>query len=197
MNNSFFSTTTKAATITKAALVLIAAVFFGMTSACRPVSEPTNTAEEVLPNVVTLTLTSPQGNATAVWRGTTDVKGTASRIDTLILAAGRTYIGAITAVNDAKNPVVDLTKEYKEKANEHQFFYTVSGDAQSRVSITVTDKDGNNLPLGLAFTVVTTSGGTARGTLNVVLGHYDDVKKMGTNRSPESDMDITFPVVIR
>lgn len=196
MNKLSFSATI-GATITKAALLLIIAVVFSITNACRPITDPTNTAEEVLPNVVTLTLTSPQGNVTAVWRSTIDVKGTASRIDTLVLAAGRTYTGTITAVNDAKNPVVDLTKEYKEKANEHQFFYTVSGDVQNRLTFTVTDKDGNNLPLGLEFTVSTTSGGAARGTLNVVLGHYDDVKKMGTNRSPESDIDINFPVVIR
>ena len=191
MYNSLFSTTTKTA------LLLIVAVVFGMTNACRPINEPTNTAEEVLPNEVTLTLTSPQGNATAVWRSATDVKGTATRIDTLVLAAGRTYTGRITAVNNAKTPTVDLTAEYKKEANEHQFFYTVTGDAQNRVTFTITDKDGNNLPLGLEFTVATTSGGAARGTLNVVLGHYDDVKKMGTNRSPESDMDINFPVVIR
>lgn len=197
MNNSLFSTTTKAVTITKAALVLIIAVVFGMANACRPITEPGNTAEEVLPNEVTLTLTSPQGNATAVWRSATDVKGTATRIDTLVLAAGRTYTGRITAVNNTKTPTVDLTAEYKKEADEHQFFYTVTGDAQNRVTFTITDKDGNNLPLGLEFTVATTSGGAARGTLNVVLGHYDDVKKMGTNRSPESDMDINFPVVIR
>jgi hypothetical protein len=191
MNNSFFSTTTKTA------LLLIVAVVFGMTNACRPINEPTNTAEEVLPNEVTLTLTSPQGNTTAVWKSATDVKGTATRIDTLILAAGRTYTGRITAVNNAKTPTVDLTAEYKKEANEHQFFYTVTGDAQNRVTFTITDRDGNNLPVGLEFTVVTTSGGEARGTLNVVLGHYDDVKKMGTNRSPESDIDINFPVVIR
>lgn len=195
MNNLLL--TTKATAVTKAALVLVITATLGMTNACRPVNNPADTAEEVLPNVVTLTLTSPQGNTTAVWRSTTDVQGTASRIDTLVLAAGRTYTGAITAVNDAKSPTVDLTKEYQEKANEHQFFYTVTGDVQSRVTFTVTDKDGNNLPLGLAFNVVTTSGGTARGTLNVVLAHYDDVKKMGTNRSPESDIDINFPVVIR
>lgn len=197
MNNSFFSTTTKAATITKAALVLIVAVFFGMTSACRPVSEPTNTAEEVLPNEVTLTLTSPQGNTTAVWRSATDVKGTASRIDTLVLATGRTYTGKITAVNNTKTPTVDLTAEYKKEADKHQFFYTLLGDIHHTMSITVTDKDGQNLPLGLEFTIVTAPNNKANGTLNVVLGHFDDVKKMGTNRSPESDMDITFPVVIR
>ena len=195
MNNLLL--TTKATAITKAALVLVFTATLGMANACRPVNNPTDTAEEVLPNVVTLTLTSPQGSTTAVWRSTTDVQGTASRIDTLVLAAGRTYTGVITAVNDAKSPTVDLTKEYQEKANEHQFFYTITGDAQSRVTFTVTDQDGNNLPLGLAFSVVTTSGSTARGTLNVVLAHYDDVKKTGTNRSSESDIDINFPVVIR
>jgi hypothetical protein len=180
----------------KALWILLFATL-AVANACRPITEPTATAEEVLPNEVTLTLMSPQGNATAVWRGATDVNGTATRIDTLVLAAGRTYTGKITAVNNAKTPTVDLTAEYKKEADEHQFFYTVTGDAQNRVSITITDKDGNNLPLGLEFTVTTTSGGTARGTLNVVLGHYDDVKKMGTNRSPESDIDINFPVVIR
>ncbi len=195
MNNSLFSTTN--ATITKAALVLIIAVIFGATNACRPINAPTNTAEEVLPNEVTLTLTSPQGNATALWRSATDVKGMATRIDTLVLAAGRTYTGRITAVNNAKTPSVDLTAEYKKEADKHQFFYTVTGDAQNRVTFAITDKDGNNLPVGLEFTVAATSGSAARGTLNVVLGHYDDVKKMGTNRSPESDIDINFPVVIR
>lgn len=103
-----------------------------MTNACLPINEPTDTAEEVLPYEVPLTLTSAQGNSTAVWMGT------------------------ITAVNNAQTPTVDLTKEYQEKANEHRFFYTVSGDAQSRVTSTITDRDGNNLPLGLAFNVATT-----------------------------------------
>ncbi|MCS6807896.1 MAG: hypothetical protein RML40_04265 [Bacteroidota bacterium] len=164
---------------------------------CRPINSPTDIAEEVLPNEVTITLTSPQGNVTAVWRSTTDVKGTPTRIDTLVLAAGRTYTGTIKAVNTTKNPPIDLTAEYKKEADKHQFFYTVSGEAQGRVTITITDRDKNNLPVGLEFTVMTTSGGQARGALNVVLGHYDSVRKTGTNRAPESDMDITFPLVIR
>jgi hypothetical protein len=153
--------------------------------------------EEVLPNVVTLTLNNAQGNATATWRSTSDTKGMATRIDTLILVAGRTYTGSITAVNDTKTPTVDLTSEYKKLGNEHQFFYTISGDAQSRLTFTITDKDSNNLPLGLQFNAAVSAGAAARGTLNVVLAHYDDVKKDGKTRSNESDIDINFPVVIR
>lgn len=181
----------------KAAWILLFAAL-ALTNACRPITEPTTTdLEEVLPNIVTLTLTSPQGNTSAVWHGSTNATGAAVHIDTLILAAGRTYTGTITAVNSTKTPIVDLTKEYKALANEHQFFYTVSGDAQSRVTFTVTDKDGNGLPVGLEFTVAASAGASVRGMLNVVLAHFDAVKKTGTNRSNESDIDINFPIVVR
>jgi hypothetical protein len=180
-------------------VVLLAVVVF--VSSCRTTTEPPkDELEEILPNIVTLTLSSPQGNSTVIWRSTSTSAGVGTatvRIDTLVLATGRTYTGAIAAVNDTKTPVVDLTEDYRSLANEHQFFYAVSGDAQSRVTITITDKDGNNLPLGLQYTVAVSSGEGTRGTLNVVLGHYDDVKKDGKTRSPESDIDITFPIVIR
>jgi hypothetical protein len=183
-------------TALKSVMLLVVVVFV---SSCRMTTEPPkDELEEILPNVVTITLSSPQGSSTAVWRSTSTSAGTATvRIDTLVLATGRTYTGAIAAVNDTKTPIVDLTEDYRSLANEHQFFYAVSGDAQSRVTITITDKDGNNLPLGLQYTVAVSSGEGTRGTLNVVLGHYDDVKKDGKTRSPESDIDITFPIVIR
>jgi hypothetical protein len=186
----------RAIAVTTAWILLF--VTLALTNACRPISNPAQTElEEVLPNVITLTLTSPQGNTTAVWHGSTNATGSAVHIDTLVLAAGRTYVGKISAVNATKSPNVDLTAEYKKLADEHQFFYTVSGDARSRVSITVTDKDGNNLPVGLEFTLAASAGASVRGTLNVVLSHYDGVKKNGTSMSTESDIDITFPVVIR
>ena len=178
-------------------LALAFVLALGFSNACRPITEPTDSAEEVLPNVVTLTLTSPQGNSTATWRSATDVNGTATRVDTLVLVAGRTYTGKITAVNDTKNPVIDLTEVYKQEGDEHQFFYTVTGAAQNRVTFTITDRDKNNLPLGLEFTVAVSAGGAASGTLKVELGHYDDVKKDGTRRSSETDININFPIAIR
>jgi hypothetical protein len=190
---SFMNTFSRTNAVKAASILLFSASV--LLNACRPVTDPTKELEEVLPNA--LTLNNTQGNATATWRSSSDTKGMATRIDTLILVAGRTYTGTITAVNDTKTPTVDLTSEYKELGNEHQFFYTISGDAQSRLTFTITDKDSNNLPLGLQFNAAVTAGAAARGTLNVVLGHYDDVKKTGTNRSPETDIDINFPVVIR
>jgi hypothetical protein len=181
----------------KSLLALAFVALFGFSNACRPINEPTDSGEEVLPNVVTLTLTSPQGNSTATWRSATDVNGTATRVDTLVLVAGRTYTGKITAVNDTKNPVIDLTEVYRKEGDEHQFFYTVTGAAQNRVTFTITDRDKNNLALGLEFTVSVSAGGAATGVLNVELGHYDDVTKDGVRRSPETDININFPLAIR
>ena len=81
-------------------------------------------------------------------------------------------------------------------SDEHQFFYVAGGDAASRLTVTVTDEDGNALPLGLAFTVEVSDGAAATGTLRVVLSHYDDGPKDGVNMSDESDVDLTFPVMI-
>ena len=85
----------------------------------------------------------------------------------------------------------------EEEADEHQFFYTVEGDAASRMTVEITDVDINDLPVGLEFTVSISSGGAAAGVLNVVLFHYDDVEKDGTSQSAESDIDIDIPVTIQ
>jgi hypothetical protein len=177
-------------------------VSFGIISCERRPTEPE--LEEVLPNVVTLTLTeaaNTSNRVSATWRSTANATTTMGvRVDTLVLSAGRNYTGTITAINDLKTPNVDLTAEYRKHADEHQFFYTVSGDAAGRVRFQITDRDGNNLPLGLQYTVAVSTGATVRGTLNVVLSHYDPKdgkRKDGITRSTESDIDINIPLVVR
>jgi hypothetical protein len=186
------------------AVGIVAFATFLLFSGCRPATDPAQKdkeLEEVLPNVVRLNLTSttPQESVTALWRSTSTAKNNVApvQIDTLRLTAGRTYSGTITAVNDLQTPNVNLNEDYVKHADEHQFFYIASVGMPNRVTFTITDRDKNNLPLGLTFNVAVSTGASVRGTLNVVLGHYDDVKKDGTTRSPETDIDITFPVVIR
>ena len=83
-----------------------------------------------------------------------------------------------------------------EEQEDHQLWYTPGGDAVSRLTITITDMDDNGLPVGLNFTVAVSDGGAASGTLQVVLSHYDSAPKDGVTMSIESDVDITFPVII-
>ncbi|HEX9658873.1 MAG TPA: hypothetical protein VGA18_01175, partial [Rhodothermales bacterium] len=71
------------------------------------------------------------------------------------------------------------------------------GGAAGRVTVTITDEDDNGLPVGLAYTVDVSAGGAASGTLRVILSHFDEEPKNGTDQSDETDVDVTFPVNIQ
>lgn len=111
---------------------------------------------------------------------------------TLNLRASTSYTGTITFAG----PDEDVTAEVRAEADDHQVIYTPGGGAAGRVSITTTDRDGNNLPLGLQFTAAVTGGAAATGTLRVALWHYDGIPKQAGVPSAEADFDGAFPVTI-
>jgi hypothetical protein len=152
--------------------------------------------EEELITRVTMTLT-PAGGGSAVTitaendSGIGEGGGIVLTPSTLTLAANTTYTGSIELLDTINNE--DITEEVEEEDDEHQFFYTVSG--LSGTTFTITDTDGNGLPVGLDYTVTTGSAGT--GTLRVQLGHYDDQPKDGTTVSDETDLDFTLPLAVQ
>lgn len=155
--------------------------------------------EEELITTVTLTLTdaSDANNiATVQWRDIDGPGGNDPVIGTLTLTAGKTYNGTIQLLNEQANPAENITDEVNEEHNAHQFFYTAEGGVTGRVAVAITDQDDNGLPVGLNFTVTVSAGAAASGTLNVILGHYDEVVKDGTTKSTETDVDIDLPVNI-
>jgi hypothetical protein len=152
-----------------------------------------------VPGEMTITLTDTSDVTKKLsfkWSDMDGAGGANPIIDTMKLQSGKFYTCAIT-VKDTENK--DLTSEILNEGYEHQFFYGTANLAEN-VFIAITDKDKNNIPIGLQFTTrvfpLSTSENIKTGTLNVVLSHYDDVKKDGVTRSPESDIDVTFPVVI-
>lgn len=165
-------------------------------------TNPENGNEQELITTVTLTLTEngTSNTVTATFRDLDGDGGAAPTIGTLTLKAGSTYTGSIELLDESKTPAEDITAEVEEEADAHQFFYTPQGDVAGRLTVTVTDKDANNLPLGLAFTVAVSAGpavtGSAANSLNIVLSHFDEVAKNGTDPSDESDVDIDVPVTI-
>lgn len=138
-------------------------------------------------NVVTATFNDPDGDG-----------GTAPTIGSLTLKAGSAYTGKIELKDESKNPAEDLTEEVKEEADAHQFFYTPQGALAGRITVTITDKDNKNLPVGLEFAVAVSAGaavtGSAANSLNVSLSHFEGTAKNGTSRSAETDVEINFPV---
>lgn len=165
-------------------------------------TNPQNGNEQELITTVTLTLTEngTSNIVTATFRDLDGDGGAAPTISTLTLKAGSAYTGRIELLDESKNPAENITAEVEEEADAHQFFYTPQGELAGRLTISITDKDGNNLPLGLAFTAAVSAGpavtGSAANSLKIVLSHFDETPKSGTDPSDESDVDINMPVTI-
>lgn len=187
-------------------LLLIFAVFaLLVTSGCEDnPAKPEEPNEQELITSVTLNLTEldAAGNATATtvsvnFKDPDGTGGVAPTIGALALKAGKNYKGAIALLDETKNPVSNISDEVKDEAEAHQFFYTSKDGAVGRLTVAITDKDANNRPVGLEYTVAVSAGANATGKLNVVLSHYDPAsKKDGVTRSDESDIDIDFTVNI-
>lgn len=118
-------------------------------------------------------------------------------ITPLALTAGKTYQGQVLLLDESKSPVDTISNEVEEEHNVHQFFYTVSGDASSRVIITKEDKDDNNLPVGLSTNVSVLAGAAANGSLKLVLKHYDGINKSADESVGDTDVDATFPLGVQ
>ena len=110
------------------------------------------------------------------------------------LMANTTYTGSIRLENRTENPVEDKTPEILAEADEHEFFFTTN---INDLTVTKTDVDANNNPLGLETTVTTTAAGS--GTLSIVLKH--DLTKpnnfTAANADGSTDIEVTFPVTVQ
>jgi len=89
--------------------------------------------------------------------------GMAPTIGTLSLKAGKNYKGTIALLDESKNPVANISDEVKDEAEAHQFFYTAKEGAVGRLTVTITDKDANNRPVGLEYNVAVSAGANATG----------------------------------
>lgn len=188
------------------AAILLAAIAACHLCGCSddPIAPPVD-SEEVLPNLVSLKLTSSAGPATtlvAEWKDLDGDGGAPGVSDTIRLVSGTTYYGTLAAtfvgrINN-RDTTIDLTSDYVTFGTQHQFFYTSGGGIAGRLGVAVTDHDASHLPLGLMTTMTVGAGTPATGTLRIELGHYDDPArpKNGTLTPYARDIDIIFPVRI-
>lgn len=146
-----------------------------------------------LMNRVTLFVTPSGGGAEQefVWEDADGPGGNApNRIDTIRLAAGTSYNGRLEFFNTKENE--DLTAGIRADKDQHQVFFTVEG---GMLLISATDVDSRNLPLGLQVSISSVQPGA--GSLKVELDHFDNAtEKDGVKRSDETDVAVTWPVVV-
>ncbi len=179
--------------ITAGSLALLAAV-----SACGDSSTAPGGETEIISRV-TLTVTSASGAVQTVYIDDADGNGPtapSAQVGALSLARGVSYTGSVKFENRLVNPIVDITTEVRAEKDQHRVFYTVT---PTGVTLTTTDVDTQNRPLGTSFTkAVATTAATGAGTVGVLLCHYDSVAKVGTATScaGETDINVTFAATI-
>jgi len=133
--------------------------------------------------------------ATVTWTDPDGEGGVAPTIGTLNLKANTTYnFEVFEVLNETANDPDErnVLNEINEESYEHLWVYKPV--AASIMSVTRTDKDKNNLEIGLKGTAKT--GAAATGTLETILRHQPN-EKNGTEAPGSTDFDATFPVKIQ
>lgn len=126
-------------------------------------------------------------------------------IGTINLEAGKSYLLEIELFNAIENE--DITVEIEEEAADHQFFFLGSAFVGSPIlTYTFDDEDADGNPIGLrGFVEVSATPGFNNAQFRLILRHDLDKNFPGANNpnfenfvqaGGETDLDITFPVVL-
>ncbi len=167
-----------------------------LTFACQKdkneVTEPITENESEL--ITTLKISLFDGNTTHVFQfKDPDGEGGANGVtDTIFLDHNKVYTGSLQFL-DESNPSdkKDITLEIKEEAGDHLICYQAN---TSGLSITTTDKDENEYPIGLETDWSVSTVGA--GNLVIRLRHQPGIKNGDCDRG-ETDIEVAFPVKIQ
>lgn len=131
----------------------------------------------------------------------------------LILEKGTTYTLTIQLVNGLYNSTqdgYDVSKQVEKEGDEHQFFFSwTAGLFSSPAGDGNMDNrndplnygssvDSNGRPLGLTSTWTTAANAsTGSNSFRILLKHQPDIKsEISTSNDGESDLDLTFSIVV-
>lgn len=148
---------------------------------------------EVITTVQLLCSDSASGNALGDFRFE-DPDGPGgnnpTRLDTIRLDSGRVTLVSLRFFDASTGTVKDISAEVRNEADEHLVCF---GPAGIQLAINITDTDGM-YPLGLESRWK--PGAAGSGSITVTLKHQYDVKN-GTCDPGDTDVEVTFPVIIR
>lgn len=128
----------------------------------------------------------------ATWKDLDGEGGNPPEIEQINLKPNTNYKLSIDAIfNESAVKAENITQQIAQDAHNHLFVYKTDG---INLTVEITDKDKNGLPFGLQTDAST--GSSSSGTFRVILRHQVGVKT-GSETAGSTDIDITFPVVIR
>jgi len=134
-------------------------------------------------NVVSATFRDPDGEGGNPY----------TQFDTIHLMPNTTYYSQVVVLNETAVPADSISNEILEEANDHLFFYTVSG---ANATITITDLDSNSpTPLPIGLQTKWRTGNVSMGSTQIILKHQPGIKD-GTFAPGSTDIDLTFQTKI-
>ncbi len=123
--------------------------------------------------------------------------GAAPVITADTLSVDSIYDVDLEVLNESVSPMLDITSEIQQEGTVHQFFSQVTG---ADVAFAYGDADANGRPIGLLMSCI--AGGASNGSLTLTLRHQPDKGATGvadgdiTNAGGETDIEVTFPLVV-
>jgi hypothetical protein len=160
---------------------------------CQEDPKPVLEEEVITTLIVTLT---PSGSDEKIELKFFDADGDGSIAPVItptkaLLSPNTLYAASVTLYNESSSPKENMTVEIEEEADHHLFCYDVE---ELPISITVTDKDSKDLPIGLASVWQTTQN-TGDGYVTVRLKHQPNIKT-GSCDLGETDIQVRFPIAV-
>jgi len=151
--------------------------------------------EEVITTVIVTFIDGTNNSVIATYTDLDgDGPGEAVTVVQGTLEAGTAYTGSVRFLNATEDPPEDITLEVEEEDDEHQVFFLPAGSLN--VNFDYDNFDGNDNPLGTAFTATAVSAST--GNLRIVLRHEPNKPNDGTlaDAGGETDIDVTFEIEV-
>lgn len=116
-----------------------------------------------------------------------------SYVDTIRLQANSSYAIRLILLNEAANPVQEMTDTIVARAADQLMVYNID-PAQALFSLNIGDKDENGLPLGLQS--VWKTADSTNGWLRLILREQQGHKN-GTETPGITAFEADFPVTVR
>ena len=167
-------------------------------SACEK-EDPVIPNEEEVITTMTYTLTPVGGGnvATFYFQDLDGDGGNAPIITSNPLLANTVYSGTLQLLNEIETPSGDITEEVEEEGEDHQFFFTVDGNAIDNALVAYNDEDVNGNPIGINTTFTTSNASS--GTLSIVLRHQPLKPNDGSlvDAGGQTDIQVIFDLIIQ
>jgi hypothetical protein len=158
----------------------------------KPENKPSNETELITTLIVELTDSQSNTKKHFVFRDLDGDGGDAPvNFDSIQLKSNSSYTCRMIVLDESQSKSDTISNEILEEQDDHLFVFTPD---QANVSIYITDKDNNNLPLGLMSKWYSKT--TSNGFVTIALKHQPGIKN-GSANIGETDIEIKFPCVIQ